>query len=297
MSIDNLVQYGIQSASFVSRDLAVQKTSIIKDVSAFDFSGLTPAIVTQVSGASPLPVSSALGDASGDISMTLEQPNKELYEIVGRKNAIITSISSEIPSIEYAKNLNGSTILNAVTGLIVGIKAGNEDNLKAGRYIITAISSTSVNVVYLGSDFIKKDNEGTINLLPLTVVVATAVDINNDIDTSNVVNTGLEITGGSGAIALNIGDSAMFTVSLGRETSRYEINPNEAICPRSFSLLVSTRPVPEAGKCKFTSIYIPLVTGLFDRTFPVSREYSSIELAMKAISTQESVVITDHYLK
>ena len=104
--------------------------------------------------------------------------------------------------------VSGSSVV-ATTGIAtVGVKSGSEADLKSCGFIVKAVSATTVDVYALtdidftrGTDLTYQDADLKITASPLTIATSTAVEI---------PNTGLELTGGSGTIAMTTGDTAEF---------------------------------------------------------------------------------------
>lgn len=111
-------------------------------------------------------------------------------------------------------NKLGTSVLDATTGIAsVGLKSGESDKLKDGQYVVLAVSATTVDVYALTDIEFKKDSDSILSLLTddnkitesaLTITAATPVTI---------PNLGVELTGGSGTIALVTDDTAFFTLS------------------------------------------------------------------------------------
>lgn len=108
------------------------------------------------------------------------------------------------------------TVVDATTGIAyIGIKSASESDLKFGKYVIKTVSETSVDV-YFSSDLdIGRGNNGEFqnDMLKIT---ENALTVPGTGGTVEIPNFGLEITGGSGTIALvalgAVGDTATFEV-------------------------------------------------------------------------------------
>lgn len=108
-------------------------------------------------------------------------------------------------------NKNGSSVLEATTGIAsVAAKSGSESELKFTKYVVKAVSATTVDVFAMsnvdfarGTDVTFENDALKITATPLTITTSTAVEI---------PNFGLELTGGSGTIAMVEGDTAIFDV-------------------------------------------------------------------------------------
>jgi len=109
-------------------------------------------------------------------------------------------------------NVLNASVLDAVTGIAsVGVKAGSEDDLKFGKYIVKAVSPTTVDVFGQSSiDFLRGEDKQfvddtlKITATPLTITMSAAVE---------VPGFGVELTGGSGTIGMTAGDTAEFEVN------------------------------------------------------------------------------------
>jgi len=110
-------------------------------------------------------------------------------------------------------NVLGTSVMKATTGIAsVQLETGEAAELKDGVYIVKAVSPTTVDVYALTDIEFKKlggtaldfiDDSLKITTTPLTIATATDVSI---------PNTGLELTGGSGTIAMTAGDTARVEV-------------------------------------------------------------------------------------
>ena len=139
-----------------------------------------------------------------------------LFELfMGKKPT--SNVAEASGSVTVLDNKAGS-LVEAATGIAsIGIKTGSEGDLKFGKYYLKAISATTVHAyAYSDVDFgvgnIGKfyDDEGRITDTPLTIATGAAVEI---------PNFGLEITGGTGTIAMNDGDTATFDVRTANQKS------------------------------------------------------------------------------
>ena len=103
------------------------------------------------------------------------------------------------------------TLKQATTGVAsASVKSGSEADLKFGKYVVKAVSATTVDV-YFSSDLdIGRGNNGTMQNDALKIT-ATALSITSGA-TVAIPNHGIELTGGSGSIALVSGDTATFDV-------------------------------------------------------------------------------------
>jgi hypothetical protein len=105
-------------------------------------------------------------------------------------------------------NINGTSAVAATGILSVGVESGQEAEVKTGLYMVKVVTATTVDVYALtdvdfrrGTDLTYQNDALKITASPLTIATSTAVTI---------PNTGLELTGGGGTIAMTVGDTAWF---------------------------------------------------------------------------------------
>lgn len=125
--------------------------------------------------------------------------------------SVTDNVAETTASVTALTNFKGASVMVATTGIAsVGVKSGSESKVKFGKYVVKAASATTVDVYLLsdvdmarGADGLDYQNDALkINAAAITITAATPVDI---------PNTGLQLTGGSGVIALVSGDTATFS--------------------------------------------------------------------------------------
>lgn len=109
-----------------------------------------------------------------------------------------------------AVNVKGTSVVAATGIATIAVKSGSEASAKFGKYVIKAVSATTVDVYLMSDVDIARGGAGAyqsdllkITATALTITASTGVD---------VPNFGLTITGGAGTIALVTGDTATFSV-------------------------------------------------------------------------------------
>lgn len=127
---------------------------------------------------------------------------------------VSTTAASATGTVSTLENVKGTSAFKATTGIAsVGIKSGSEADLKDGVYIVKAVSATTVDVYALTDIEFKKlggsalsylDESLKITSAALTITASTAVTI---------PSLGIELTGGSGTIAMVVGDTCRFHVN------------------------------------------------------------------------------------
>ena len=110
-------------------------------------------------------------------------------------------------------NQYGTSIINATTGIAtITLKSGDEGDAKEGWYMIKCpTNGATVNVYAMSSANFSRgtaasfsDDAGLITASPITITTGGA--------TTDLADYGIRFTGGSGAIAMVAGDSAIFFV-------------------------------------------------------------------------------------
>lgn len=108
-------------------------------------------------------------------------------------------------------NKLGTSVQKAAGGIAsISVKAAQKANLKFGKYVLKALSASTVGVFLLSDIDIARGTVGvytddTLQLTLATVTITTGAG--TDID-----SLGLTITGGSGTITMTAGDTATFEV-------------------------------------------------------------------------------------
>jgi hypothetical protein len=146
---------------------------------------------------------------TAEMSLRFSQFEDFLFELFLGK-APTPIIVENAGNISPLVNFKGTSMLDAATGIAsVGVTVGATNDLKFGKYVVKAVTATTVNV-YFSSDAdiarglngIYQDDSLRITATPLTVVAAGVA----------IPNFGLTLTGGSGTIAMTVDDTATFEV-------------------------------------------------------------------------------------
>lgn len=201
-------------------------TALVVGAATFSNAGES---IELLGGSNPYPWKIEQGAITAEGSFTFKEfPDWSFEAFLGK--AATTNAAETGGSVDTIVNRNGVSSFDAVTGIAsVGVKAGSETDLKSTRYIVKAVSATTVDVYAMsdvdfatGTDLTFQDDTLKITTSALTIAMGATVEI---------PNTGLELTGGSGTIALVTGDTASFTsraindgsteVIIGSDTSTY----------------------------------------------------------------------------
>lgn len=167
----------------------------------------TGEIIDLFGGSNPYPFKKEIGviDASGTFTFR-EYPDWAFEAFLGK--AATTNAAETLGSVDTIANRLGTSAVAATGLLSIGVKAGSETDLKSARYVVVVVSSTTVDVYAMsdvdfavGADLTFVDDTLKITSSPLTIGTGATVEI---------PNTGLELTGGGGAISMTTDDTASF---------------------------------------------------------------------------------------
>ena len=131
--------------------------------------------------------------------------------------SVVDASADTAGTISTAVNVKGTSII-AATGLAsITIKAAQKANLKFGKYVIKALTSTTLGVYLLsdidisrGTDGIYEDDTLKLTLSTITIASTAGTDVDE---------LGLTMTGGASATAFVVGDTASFEVQPPSERS------------------------------------------------------------------------------
>lgn len=159
------------------------------------------------SNAYPWEVESGAITAEGTINMR-EMPDWLPEAFLG--NSVTTNAAETGGSATAITNVNGTSAVDATVGIAsVSVETGEEANVKTGMYMVKVVSPTTVDVYAMtdvdfgrGTDLSFQDDGLKITASPLTVPGTGG--------TVSIPNSGLELTGGSGTIAMTAGDTAFY---------------------------------------------------------------------------------------
>lgn len=207
--------------------------------------------------------------------------------------ATVTDNAAEaLGSVVALANFKGTSVLQATTGIAtVLVKSGSEADVKFGKFVVKAVSATTVDVylysdidITRGTDAVYQNDLLKITASPLTIATTTAVDI---------PNTGLKLTGGSGTIALVTGDTAYFSSRPENTTSTDIIVGAQASSLPAFgAVLLSMKRSTlemveiEAYNCVASGFPMPLEEMKFSETdVKMALVYDSVQDAVYTIRT------------
>lgn len=169
-------------------------------------------------------------------------------------------------------NFKGTSVFKSTTGIAsVAVKSGSELVVKFSKFMAIATDATHVDVyAFSDIDFARatalsyQNDALKITATPLVITTATAVDI---------PNTGLQLTGGSGTIAMVAGDTAYFSSRpINSGSSDIVIGASTTALPAFGSVILAQKRATaemfeiEAFNCIPSGMPIPLNEFAFSET-------------------------------
>lgn len=199
--------------------------------------------------------------------------------------SVTTTAASATGTVSALEAASTALVPIGATGIAsVALKSGAVADLKDSVYIIKVVSATTVDVYALTDIEFKKlggaalsyvDEYLKITATPLTITASTAVEI---------PNTGIEITGGTGTIAMTVGATARFHVNSAHGgVSEIKIGSSATIFPEHRQLCLGQKRAN--GDVFEMEIYKVVGSGM---PIPFEEQTFAIpELAMKIIQDSE----------
>lgn len=197
--------YGIHEMSFYSRltGLPYGNLRVLGGSSLV----ITGEVVSLTGGSARYPWDAQDGAQTAELAFKPAEIPSFLFGLLLGKTP--TEVSDDPGNVTALANVEGDTLFDATDGVAsVGVKSGSEGDLKFGSYVVKAVTADTVDVYaktnvdfFRGTDKVYEDDLLKITATPLTIVTATAVE---------VPGFGIELTGGSGTIVMDAGDTADF---------------------------------------------------------------------------------------
>ena len=174
---------------------------------------LTSEQVDLFGGSSKYPFASEATTSESSFSCTVREFPSFLYELYLGAEVTETAPSSSGSLLQGLQNEEGTSVLNATTGLAsVNLKSGSSGDLKAGDYLIVAASASTVDIyAYSEVSFVGGTNPAELvddslklNATPIAVVSNTTIDVDY---------LGIQLEAGTGTVAFTMGDTARFKIA------------------------------------------------------------------------------------
>lgn len=167
-------------------------------------------LIKLTGGSSKYPWAIAEGAQNAEIQLKVKEYPDFLFELFGGKAPTSASTDSA-GAVSALTNKKGSSVMNATTGIAsIAVKAADKADLKFGKYVVRAVSATTVDVflstdidIKRGADLSFQNDSLKVTSAPLTITASGTIAL---------PSLGLEFSGGSGTIAMVSGDTAVFEV-------------------------------------------------------------------------------------
>lgn len=151
------------------------------------------------------------GLITAELSLKIKEYASFLFELFLGKKPTDSGVDAT-GTVSALVNKTGTSVFDAATGVAsVGvIPTTGAANLKFTKYVLKAVSATTVDVFAASSvDFA----HGTAVVFDNDLLrVATAVTVADTGGTTDIAELGLQLTGGSGTVAMTVGNTAVFEV-------------------------------------------------------------------------------------
>lgn len=200
------VFYGVHSFTPYSRsDQTFLGTVRVLKSSSLSLSG---SIVDLMGGSSKYPWASETGETKAELSLKFgEYPDFLFTLFLGKApTAVAAETAGNCSTLANAK---GTTAMSATIGMASAtVKSSSESDLKFGKFTVVAVSATTVDVYFSSDADIGRGTNGSYTTDTLKVLAAASITTGA---TTTITNFGVNLTGGSGTIAMTVGDSATFS--------------------------------------------------------------------------------------
>lgn len=206
---DNRIVYGIHSICPYSRTDG-SPYGILKVLGGGQLS-LTAESEDLFGGSNKFAWASEAKTVSSEFTATVKSMPDFLFELF-LGGQVTTTAAAPSGTVTTLTNKKGTSIANVTTGIdSVALKSGETANLKTGSYLVKAVTSSTVDIYALtdidfarGTDLEFVNDSLKITSAPLTITAGGVM--------TEIPNLGVELEGGSGTIALVVGDTATFQI-------------------------------------------------------------------------------------
>lgn len=233
-------------------------------------------VIDLMGGSSQWPYKQADGGITAEMTLTIREYADFLFEVFYGKKPTATT-GETTGNITTAVNAKGTSVISATTGIdAVTAIASSESDLKMGKYLIKAVTATTVDIYALtdvdfGRGTAKVYEDDTLKITPSPLTITTGAD-------TNVTGFGFKLEGGSGTIGMTIGDTATFDVRpVNSRASKVIIGGSSDTYPEFGALLTAQKL--GSGETFMIDLYRCKAIG-----FPINfteKEFSESEITAK----------------
>jgi hypothetical protein len=229
--------YGIHEAVLYSRTTGLPYGTL--RVLGGSTLSLTGELVQLTGGSSPYSWDAQDGNITAEMSLKPKEIPNFLFKVLLGKEP--TEVLADPGNVTTLANIKGTSVFDATTGIAsVGVKSGSEDDVKFGKYIVKAVTATTVDVYGQTSvDFRRgTDKQYVDDTLKIT---ATPLTITGTAGVTELPDFGIEFTGGSGTVDMTPGDTAEFEANPPSITQMDVTVGELGVCIPEFGALVTAQ--------------------------------------------------------
>lgn len=266
--------FGVDNVVFYNKSTGIPYGKVVQDVTSININ-VSQELTNRFGGSNTFPLHVSRGDVTPEISVTVGEFIPYLFQLFF--GASLTTNSAEASgNTSSIRNINGTSIVNASTGIATAsTKSGSEADLKNAMYAVKYASATTVDVYILAPRDRTRGDDLTI--LSDDMKVASGLSITTATATE-IPNTGVELTGGSGTIAFVSGDTAYFETRSINNSSHLIYAGTGTDCFVNFGMVVQTEVDDNGNQWMFE---FPNVAGGGFPINPTRKEYAETEIPMQ----------------
>lgn len=246
--------YGIHQITFINRTNGKPYgTAKVVGSASIDYSTDSEALR---GGSSRAPWQTELTETNAEVSVMLKEKPAWLYQVLVGALVVESSSAESSGNISALTNVIGTSIFDATTG-IATITTNTDDpangvaDYKMGHYIVLGKADNKVDV-YLSTDLGFNDG-AALDYIDDSLVIAKDLTVTTSTETP-IVGAGLKITGGSGTIAIGVGDVMTFNVRpVNKRNAQMKIGQSGARTPEVKIIAYSERD----SRNQVTELIIP----------------------------------------
>jgi len=260
---DSFIQFGLCQVTVSNATTGIPYfTSLLAKSASFE-SSLT--LETQTGGCFTYPVGAEQASREATLSVSFADLRPQMFDALDGSESVVNAAEAS-GAVTTLTNLFGTTVQDATTGIAsVGVKSGEEANVKFCGYLVEAATATTVNVyAYFAQNFRRGED---IEYTDDTLKIASGLTVPGTGGTVEIVDdttgnsTGLELTGGSGTVAFTPGDTAFFN-SRPQNTDSWQVEFGKSGETVPEVLVTVTGQVLASGAMVQLELYRAVASGL-----------------------------------
>lgn len=283
--------YGIESVTMYHRDSGLPYGTV--RVLGGSSIAMTGELVQLTGGSNPFPWEAQDGNMAAEMSFKPKEIPDWFFKIFLGKTP--TEVLGDPGNVTALTNVLNSSAQDAVTGVAsVAVTTGSEADIKFGKYVVKVVTPTTVDVYGLtGVDFhrgtnkVFEDDLLKITATPLTITTLGVATV--------VSGYGVELIGGSGAIAMTAGDTAEFEANPPSSEQMDVLIGETGACIPEFGAFVTAQKKGDGSMWLFDCYKVKA------QGFPLSMEekaYSEAEVtAVLQYCSAKNAVLRARHLK